>query len=100
MQGQNSEWEFIKLYNPHSISINLSGLEIIDGAEAIIEDGVSIEPGKYILATVTGSYQNDIPYSTIIIQLSGDLDNSGESIRLLNSNGVEVDHVEYFDYTL
>jgi hypothetical protein len=99
LQGLDSDWEFIELYNPHAISINLSGWELVDGVEAIIEDGVFIEAGRYVvLATTPSSYQGDLPYSTIIVQLSGDLDNSGESIRLLNSNGVEIDCVEYSDY--
>lgn len=100
LQGQDSDWEFIEIYNPHSISINLSGWELTDGVEAIFEEGVFIEPGRYIvLATTLSSYQSDLPYSTIVVQLFGDLDNSGESIRLLNSNGVEIDHVEYSDYS-
>ena len=97
-QGNDSEWEFIELFNPNSVSIDLSGWKIVDGVEAEIEQNTFLEPYRFILfAKSPSSYNGELPFSTIVFNLQGDLDNSGEIIRLLNSDGLEVDRVEYVD---
>jgi hypothetical protein len=99
-QGQDSEWEFIEIYNPLSTSINISGWHLTDAVECVLPIDTWIEPGRYIVfVSQLESYAGELPYSTQIFEWynSEELDNSGESIRLLNSNGVEVDIITYSD---
>ena len=72
-------------------------MKIVDGVEATIEEGVYLEPGRYIVLATPNSYLGELPYSTLMFNLQGNLDNCGESLLLINSEGMEVDHVEYSD---
>tara|TARA_B110000444_G_C18841676_1_gene599346 strand:- start:2300 stop:2623 length:324 start_codon:yes stop_codon:yes gene_type:complete len=90
-QGLDSEWEFIKFYNPHSITINISGWAISDSVEAFFEDGIFIDPGRYIvIASDIDSYEGELPYNTQLLEFNEglEIDNNGAIIRLLNSDGV------------
>ena len=79
-QGQDSEWEFIELYNPVEEAIDLSGWELVDGIYGLIPPGTTIESQGFILFTSNiGSNDGELPYSTSIIEWSSEseLNNSG-----------------------
>jgi hypothetical protein len=100
-QGLDSEWEFIEIYNPHSITINISGWAIADAVEVVFVDGLFIDPGRYIvIASDIGSYEGELPYDTQLFEFNEgfEINNNGATIRLLNSDGMEIDIVEFTDY--
>jgi len=100
-QGLDSEWEFIEIHNPYSITIDISGWSISDAVYAQFLEGTLLEPGRYVLiASDIDSYAGELPYATQLLQFSSEteLNNNGGTIRLLNYDGVEIDRVEFSDY--
>ncbi|MBM7841545.1 hypothetical protein JOD20_000152 [Herpetosiphon giganteus] len=79
--------EFVELYNPTSIAIDLSGWAVDD-----IEGGSSpkILPTPTILA----------PNAWLVVSLSNVLNNSGDQVRLLNPAGQVIDQYSYSNASL
>ena len=93
--------EFVELYNPHPFGINLSLWRLADAVNALVPANTWLNAGEYIVfANDTASFYQLIPPFTVIIPFSGSsgLHNSGETIRLLRSDGSESDQVSYSDY--
>jgi hypothetical protein len=69
IQGQDSEWEFIELFNPHESAIDISGWELVDGIEVSIPLDTWIEPQCFVVfVSSIESYNGELPYSTTIIE--------------------------------
>ena len=97
-QGSDSEWEFVKIYNPHSISIDVGVWQLVDGINAEITEGTILASNPYLIFSSSPySYDGELPYSTIIVEFTGDLDNNGETIRLINLEEVEIAQAEFSD---
>ena len=84
--SSESDAEWIELYNSTSSSIDISGWKLDDDpssaqAEYVIPSGTSVGPAGFLVfeSSITG------------IQLS----NSGDSVRLLGTDGTEVDTYTY-----
>ncbi|MGY8917704.1 MAG: lamin tail domain-containing protein [Flavobacteriales bacterium] len=100
-QGTDSEWEFVEIFNPHEVGLDVSGWNLGDAVDAIIPEGTFMEANSYIVfANDTSSYIGELPPFTILIPFSpnSSLHNSGETIRLLRADGTEVNQVTYSDY--
>jgi|TARA_B110000093_G_scaffold131946_1_gene141143 hypothetical protein len=101
-QGPDSEWEFVEIYNPYTVTIDISGWYITDEVEAPFAEGTHIEPGRYVLITADiDSYAGELPYATQLVEFSSgtELSNNGGIIRLVNDDGVEIDRVQYSDFS-
>lgn len=96
----DSYGEWFEIYNHDSISINLSGWQIADGDNDLHEiispeDQFFISPDEYLVfgrnadSNINGGYSADYEYSGF--QLS----NSEDEIKIIDSDGLIVDEVEY-----
>lgn len=97
--AENDLLEFVEIYNPTSHAIDLSAYAFTNGIRYSFPQGVSINPGEYIVVARTPmpywynkSYQVLGPYE-------GKLDNGGEKLTLSGANGQTVDEVKYGDFT-
>ena len=93
-QGDDSDMEWIELYNNDAEAINISGWTI-DGEQ--ISDMV-MEPGDYVVLarnkTAFDDYYGALPCSVIDVTL-GLKNDPGDTIVLSNSTGAEIDNVTY-----
>jgi inhibitor of cysteine peptidase len=93
-QGDDSDMEWIELYNNDMEAANISGWTI-DGNQ--ISD-IVMEPGDYVVLarnkTAFDAYYGALPCSVIDVTL-GLKNDPGDTIVLCNSTGAEVDNVTY-----
>lgn len=92
--------EFLELYNRSDSQVDLSSWKLSGTVQFTFPSGTTLAPGAYLvlaknksaLAAVS-SYQ--ISASDIVGEYTGDLDNSGAVINLLNAENTLVESVEY-----
>ncbi len=83
--------EWIELYNPSFDPVNLSLWQLVwDGGE-IVFDSVVIEPDGYV---VVEHNTQDVIGDFDGVVYTGELDDTGEHIRLINASGEQVDEVD------
>ena len=88
--------EFIELYNPTSLPIDLSGLHFIDGIEFEFGDDDTSGAGAYlVLADDAQGFAAHFGFAPFA-QWAGKLSNKGETITLADANGIR-DRVRYED---
>jgi hypothetical protein len=91
------KFEFIELKNISSIPINLSGSFLTIGVEYEFEEGVIIQPGDFIvLAEDKSSFEDRYGFPPFD-KYDKQLDNGGETIWLVNKDGILLDAVTYDD---
>ncbi|MCB0033099.1 MAG: lamin tail domain-containing protein [Anaerolineales bacterium] len=95
-QGLDEDYEFVELYNPGSVAIDLADYQFSSGIAYTFTGGTSIAAGEYIVIA-----SNPATYSGLGGQVfgwvDGRLDNGGETLTLLNGEGFVVDTVSYDD---
>ena len=80
--------EFIELRNLNGVDVNIGGWRIDSGVDFTFPAGTVVAGGSYVLVgAVPGAVGN----------FTGQLDNTGETVRLLNLNGRLMDEVTYSD---
>ncbi len=90
-------YEYIELYNPGSSSVDLSGWRI-DGVRYTIPSGGVINASEYLVCCASQSViRVEYGITNTIGDWGGALQNSGESLRLINRFGRVVDSVRYDD---
>lgn len=100
MQGNDSEYEFVEVMNPHPFSIDLSGWSLADGVDATFPAGTILPSGGFLLtANDTSTYRDMLGAFVPMIQWTStsSLHNSGETLRILRPDGSEADEVSYSD---
>ena len=86
--------EFIALYNPNLVPVDLNGYQFTDGIKHTIEDELLIQSQDTLwISALESSYYWS---STTNVQAwsSGKLANNGEKIILENNYGIVIDHVD------
>lgn len=111
-QGQDTHHEFLEIYNRGSSSVDISGWTFDDGISFTFPDDTGLGAGEY--AVIARSEANDdpeverpndwfadVPNFFCCFEFNGDsqtaLSNSGETVRLVTTCGVEVVTVTYDD---
>jgi len=90
----DDQYEFLELYNTGSTTVDLNNWEI-DGIGFTFPAGASIGPNAYLLlAKDASAVQAAFGFQPNYIY-TGKLSNSGESITILDANGIVVDEVAY-----
>ncbi len=92
------ENEYLKITNPNeSKAVNLEGIFFSNGIKYGFEEGAMLQPkSSFVLASNMENYEAN--YKEIADgKFFGQLQNSGERIRLVNSYGLEIDEVVYTD---
>ena len=100
LQGNDSQFEFVELMNPHAFAIDLSGWSIADGIDVSFPEGTYLPAGGFLLtANDTSTYRALLGPFVPMLEWSGtsNLHNSGETLRVLRPDGSEGDVVTYSD---
>ncbi|MBN1669767.1 MAG: lamin tail domain-containing protein [Kiritimatiellae bacterium] len=93
----NDEYEFIELQNVGSTTLDLTGY-FFTGIDYTFPPGATVGPGQYIvLACNPAEFSNRYSGVAVYDSYWGKLSNSGEKIRLRNSDSNTVISVEYDD---
>lgn len=96
-QGNDSDYEFLELYNNSSADIQLGGLHFTQGIEYTFPASSSLSAGGYLVLAAEGtSYLGSTDWGGTTYN---GLSNSGEDIEIRDSLGHLVDFVEYDDYS-
>lgn len=88
--------EFMALYNPSSKQVDLSGYAFTKGITLTIPEGVSLGPGEllYLTGNATSWGWSQVP-AQVLAWESGKLSNEGETLQLVDSHGIVIDHLSY-----
>ncbi len=91
--------EFIEIHNRSAVGVNLAGWRLDRGVDFVFPAGASVAAGGYlVIAADTNVFRAMHPGITNVIgNWSGTLKNSGQTVRLVNGAGQEVDSVTYAD---
>ena len=90
--------EFVELYNPGTIDIDISGWYFSDGLSFEFGPGSTIPAGGcVVVAQNTGQVISKYGVSALLVDgpFTGKLSNDGEKITLRNQRGDEIDEVDY-----
>ncbi|PKL36543.1 hypothetical protein CVV38_01405 [Candidatus Peregrinibacteria bacterium HGW-Peregrinibacteria-1] len=84
--------EWIELYNPSPVAVDLAGWVILDDVttEYIITEGVIAPYGYFVIADNVNVFSNRTPDTIIPISLA----NAGDSLELRDDNDVSIDMVD------
>ncbi len=89
-QGSDTEFEFLELANTSAAELALDGFAFSAGIEHVFAAGTTLPAnGFVVLAKTAATYPGSVQWD------SGNLVNSGEPIRLLDADGLEVDTLAY-----
>ncbi len=95
-ESGNDSLEYIELYNAGASAVNLDGWHFTTAIEDTIH-GVSIAAGGYYVAAINAAAMQHV-FGIFTHQWTiGALNNTGETIRLLDNTGTLVDSVAYKD---
>ncbi len=95
-----SSLEFVELYNPGSASVSIAGWQFSDGVSYTFPEGAAVDAGgrvvicsnRNVLAAEFG-----LAADGLFGDYEGQLSNGGETLTLVDSDGVLVDSVRYDD---
>jgi len=87
--------EFIELFNPSTESRDLSGWRLSNAVDFIFPPGTLIAPGGYLVIAEDPATLQSTLGSTALGPFSGNLNSSGETIRLRDRSDTLVDEVDY-----
>ncbi len=93
-QGVDDDYEFLELYNRGDFRIDLSGYEFVEGISYIFPAGSSLDPGEYVLVASNSNTYSGNGYQ-VFQWTSGSLSNSGEAVRLEDTDAFKVFDVQY-----
>ena len=90
--------EFVELYNRGSEPLDLTGFRFTNGIRYAFPDGLVIPTGGYVVVAEDPSLLAEhYSFEQALGPYSGQLADSGETLRLVDARGNLVDEVRYFD---
>ncbi|MEM7387119.1 MAG: CotH kinase family protein, partial [Verrucomicrobiota bacterium] len=94
---KRSQFEFIEFHNPGSVAVDLSGLQFTRGIEFAFPGDTELRPGSYGLLVndeeaFTLRYGEGLP---VLGEYNNKLNNSGESLEILNARFESVLRLDY-----
>lgn len=87
--------EFIELYNPSSTPQDLSGWRLSGAVDFVFPGGTSIPSGRYLVIAEDPATLFSTLGVTTIGPFTGNLNSTGETVRLRNASDTIVDEVDY-----
>jgi hypothetical protein len=94
-EGNNTNLEFIELFNNSDKAVDVSGWQV-EGVEFTFPAGSVIAPGGYgVIVKDDQSFRAEYPSVLVYGQYSGELADSGETLRLLDETGDQISLVGY-----
>ena len=101
----SDDYEFVELHNTSSNLLDLSGLSFSNAVRFIFPKGAALAPGAFVMVventtSFAARFQNAsspwyYPGLSVAGAWSGALDNAGETLSLVASNGVELSSVTF-----
>ena len=101
----SDDYEFIELYNAGTNLLDLAGVSLSNAVRYIFPPGYALSPGTFTVvvkdtAAFAERYQTPgttyyWPGINVAGQWTGSLDNLGETVSLVASNGMEISSVPY-----
>ncbi|MBN2020096.1 MAG: lamin tail domain-containing protein, partial [Sedimentisphaerales bacterium] len=91
------EHDFIELYNTEAVTVNLENWQI-NGIGFTFGAGASIGPNAYIILAKDAAQFQATYGVTANYVYPGNLQNSGETLQVLDANSSVIDEVDYADY--
>jgi hypothetical protein len=95
--ADGSEYEFVELKNIGAAPVILSQAHFVDGITYVFPSGTMIDPNKFIVLASNRQEFNNRYHFFPFAEYSGQLDNGGERITLLNAEGDAVLTLRYDD---
>jgi PKD repeat protein len=92
-QGNDTDFEFLELYNASGASVDISGWEVV-GFDYTFPALSSMAAGEYIIVAATPASYTGNGYQ-VFGPIFGGLLNTGEAISLLDNLGNYIDYVSY-----
>lgn len=93
-----NDLEFLELKNVGTNTLDLSGLAFTEGITFAFTNGTTLAPGAFfVLGSKASGFNAKYPGVTLNGDYSGQLDNSGETLTLAETNGATVFSVTYSD---
>ncbi len=93
------DFEFVELLNASPGRVDVSGWRFQRGIDLTIPDNTSIAAGDYLVAArnlaAFSTQFPGVPANRVIGGYEGSLDNDGETLRIVDANGVIRDQVRY-----
>ena len=94
--GSDTNREWVELYNPENISINITGWKFTGQFARNITEALMVENNFLILTTNKDTFLSEYNVLCPVVSVSfGSLNNDGKNILLNNSNNNHVDTVFY-----
>lgn len=96
-EGGTDSLEYIELYNNGTNAVNLLDYSFSAGITYSFTSGFNLGAGEYVIVAVDSvAFENNFGVSAFQ-WTSGGLSNGGETITLLDGQGMEADNVDYSD---
>ena len=95
-QGNDTDYEFIEIYNFGASAIDIGDWQIANAVDFTFPTGTTIAAGEYIVVAVNAATYSGNGYQ-VFEWTTGGINNSGETIELLNDGGATVDELTYDD---
>ncbi|MCH1576073.1 MAG: lamin tail domain-containing protein [Flavobacteriales bacterium] len=96
VQGSDNAFEFLELYNPDSVAVDLEGWSLSEGLSFTFPSGATISAGGYVVVTSSAVTYAGLGYP-VYDWGTGGLHNSGELLAIRAPNGQVVESVTYSD---
>jgi len=94
--SRHRDGEFIELFNKGNTTIDLSGWKLSQGVDYTFPGGTTLAPGDYLVIAANPVLTSSaFPAAEVLGPYSGNLANSGELLRLIDSWGNTADEVHY-----
>ena len=87
--------EFIELHNPSTSAQDLSGWRLSSAVDFTFPAGTSIPPGGFLVIAEDPTVLQSTLGVTALGPFSGNLNSSGETVRLRNTTDAIIDEVDY-----
>ena len=95
---ENNAQEWIELYNPDALAVDVSGWKLKKGVDFTFPNGTTLGAGGYLVVAANVAAFN-AAHAGFTGQLAGGwtgkLGNSGDTVRLDDPSGVTIDEVIY-----
>jgi len=105
LEGNDTDREWVEIYNDSGSEINLSGWKFNDGSNHILNDppknggqgSLAISAGGYAIFAADASVflSEHLNYSGTVIDTVMSLNNTSDTLKLINPDGAEIDSVVY-----
>ncbi|MBI4600696.1 MAG: lamin tail domain-containing protein [Planctomycetes bacterium] len=95
--GNEALLEWVELHNPMAVDMDISGWSLSDGVFFVFPEETIIPGGEYLVVAASPGDLQAAGFAGALGPFEGRLDNSGETLTLLNNNGRVMDELRYRD---